>query len=70
MSVPLFIKVQGMLVNLAHVEIAYVEDGTLYMGTASETYEFEYADDAQAGQALQRVQAFLANKNLLLGEVP
>ena len=68
MTVPLFIKIQGRLINLAHVETISAEDETLQVGTGTEAYEFEYGSETEAGQALQRVQGCLAAKNLFVGE--
>jgi|GEM_PF-784778 hypothetical protein len=69
MSVPLFIKVQDTLINIAHVEAVSVEDESLCMATGADAHEFEFEGAQQAAQALQRVQAHLAAKNLLIGEV-
>ena len=69
MTVPLFIRIQGMLVNLAAIEVIHCDDETLHVGTGSETYEFEYADSAGASQALECVQGILAAKLLVVGEV-
>ena len=69
MTVPLFIEVQGTLLNLAFVASGYVEDATLYVAVHDEVHEFEYEDNEQAGQALQDLRSLLATRNLLLGSV-
>ena len=69
MTVPLFIQVQGTLLNLAFVASGYVEDATLYVAVHDEVHEFEYDDNEQAVQALQALSSLLAGRNLLLGSV-
>ena len=69
MTVPLFIEVQGTLLNLAFVASGYVEDATLYVAVHDEVHEFEYDDNEQAVQALQALSSLLAGRNLLLGSV-
>ncbi|MBM3875398.1 MAG: hypothetical protein FJ386_01585 [Verrucomicrobia bacterium] len=69
MTVPLFIRIQGMLVNLAATEVAYCAEETPCVATSSESFEFEYADTARASQALKAVHDALAAKLLIVGDI-
>jgi hypothetical protein len=69
MTGPLFIEVQGSLLNLAFVASGYVEDATLYVAVHDEVHEFEYEDNDQAVSALQDLRSLLAGRNLLLGSI-
>lgn len=69
MTLPLFIEIQGTLLNLAFVESAYVEDATLYVAVGEEVHEFEYEHNELAGRSLIELHNLLGARSLVIGSV-
>jgi hypothetical protein len=67
MNLPLFVAVQGQLVNLSACEHIVAEDTTLTFTTPNDSYEFEFDSETQTQAALSTLQELLSSKNLCVG---
>ncbi len=69
MNLPLFVAVQGQLINLSACEQITVDDTTLTFTTPNDSYEFEFDSETQTRAAFSALQGLLTSKNLCVGTV-
>jgi hypothetical protein len=69
MSLPLFVAIQGQLVNLATCSRIYVEDSSLCFAMPDESIEIEFDSEVEAAHAWTALQTLLAGKNLCVGKL-